>query len=121
MSLNRIILIGNLAHDPELRYTASGVAQGHCTIAVDRPTGKDKEKETDWIPLTAWRETAEFLNRNGAKGRLVAVEGRLQIRKWKDSEGQPRKTAEVVVDNVKFLDSRRENSAEDSFEDSDGT
>ena len=108
--LNRIIIMGRLARDPELRHTQTGTAVASFRVAVDRDF-KDKttgEKATDWIDVVAWRNTAEFVSRYLTKGRLVVVEGRLQIRDWNDKEGNKRTTAEVVADNVYFADSKRD-------------
>lgn len=103
--LNRIILIGRLTRDPELRYTTNGIAVAHMTIAVDRPQfNKDREKETDFIDIVAWQKLAETCANNLGKGRLIAVEGRLQIRSYDDKQGIRRKTADVVADSIRFLD-----------------
>ena len=88
--------------------TPSGVPVTSVTLAVDRDFGKDGNKETDWIDVVAWRETAKFLADHFAKGRMAVVSGRLQIRKWQDKDGNKRKTAEVVVDNVYFGDSKKD-------------
>ncbi|MEW6183261.1 MAG: single-stranded DNA-binding protein [Bacillota bacterium] len=107
--LNRIILIGRLVRDPELRYTPGGAAVASFTIAVDRPfLGKQGEKQTDFIDIVVWQKQAEICHRNLTKGRLVAVEGRLQVRSYADSQGVRRKAAEVVADAVRFLDRPRE-------------
>ena len=92
--LNKIILMGRLTRDPELRRTQSG------------------EKETDFIDVVAWRSTAEFVSKYFAKGRMAVVEGRLQIRDWTDREGGKRRSAEVVADNVYFGDSKRDSGGE---------
>lgn len=103
--LNRIILIGRLTRDPELRYTPSGVPVASFSVAVDRPfTNQQGERETDFIDVVVWRKLADLCGQYLAKGRLVALEGRLQIRSYETQEGQRRKVAEVVADNVKFLD-----------------
>ncbi len=103
--LNRIILIGRLVRDPELRYTPAGVANCTFSLAVDRPFVNQKgERETDFIDIVIWRKLAETCASHLNKGRLVAVEGRLQIRPIDTAEGQRRKIAEVVADNVRFLD-----------------
>lgn len=103
--LNKIILIGRLVRDPELKYTTNGVAVTKFTLAVDRPQfNKDREKETDFIDIIVWQKLAEVCANNLGKGRLVAVEGRLQIRSYDDSQGIRRKAAEVVAETVKFLD-----------------
>ncbi|MGQ9512241.1 single-stranded DNA-binding protein [Thermodesulfitimonas sp.] len=107
--LNRIILIGRLVRDPELRYTPSGTAVAGFTIAVDRPfSGRQGERQTDFIDIVVWQKQAEVCHRNLSKGRLVAVEGRLQIRSYEDNQGIRRKAAEVVADTVRFLDRPRE-------------
>jgi single-strand DNA-binding protein len=117
--LNKIILIGRLVQDPELRYTpAGGVAVANFTLAVDRPFVNQKgERETDFIRIVTWRKLAETCANNLSKGRLVAVEGRLQIRSYDDREGIRRTAAEVVAGNVHFLDSRKD-SGPSSFEES---
>jgi single-strand DNA-binding protein len=103
--LNRIILIGRLATDPELKFTPSGVAVCSFRIAVDRPyTSQSGQRETDFITVKVWREQGERVANWMAKGRLVAVEGRLEIRAWTAQDGTKRSTAEVVADNVRFLD-----------------
>ena len=107
--LNRIIIMGRLARDPELRRTQSGVPVASFRLAVDRDF-KDKstgERSTDWIDVVAWRATAEFVSRFFTKGRLAVVEGRLQMRDWTDKDGNKRRSAEVVVDNMYFGESKR--------------
>ena len=109
--LNRIILAGRLTKDPELRHTETGTSVASFTLAVDRDM-KNKatgERATDWIDVVAWSHTAEFVSRYFTKGRMAVVEGRLQIRDWTDKEGNKRRTAEVVADNIYFGDSKREN------------
>ena len=108
--LNRIILIGRLVADPQLRYTQNGTAVANFRIAVDRPfTNQQGERETDFIDIVTWRRLAEVCANNLTKGRLVGVEGRLQVREY-EYEGQRRRQAEVVADNVQFLDRPREGS-----------
>lgn len=106
--LNKIIVMGRLTRDPELRRTGSGTAVTSFTLAVDRDF-KDQSgnKETDFIDVVAWRNTAEFVSKYFTKGRMAVVEGRLQIRDWQDKDGGKRRTAEVVADNVYFGDSRQ--------------
>lgn len=108
--LNHIDIMGRLTRDPELRRTASGISCVSFTIAVDRDySGKDGgEKETDFIDCVAWRQTGEFVANHFTKGRMAVVSGRLQIRNWTDKEGNKRRTAEVVADNVYFGDSKKE-------------
>ena len=108
--LNHITLMGRLTRDPELRHTGSGIPCANFTIAVDRDFGKNEngEKETDFIECVAWRNTGEFVSKYFSKGRMAVVSGRLQIRSWTDKEGNKRKTAEVVADQVYFGDSKRD-------------
>ena len=109
--LNKVLIMGRLARDPELRRTQTGTAVASFTLAVDRDM-KNKatgERATDWIDVVAWSHTAEFVSRYFTKGRMAVVEGRLQIRDWIDKEGNKRRTAEVVADNIYFGDSKREN------------
>ena len=106
--LNRVILIGRLTADPELRYTPSGLPVASFRIAVDRPKGQSGEKQTDFINIVAWRQQAEFAANYLNKGRLVSIEGRLQIRQWTTQDGQRRTTAEVICDRVQALERRRE-------------
>jgi len=113
--LNRVILIGNLANDPELKYTPSGIAVSTFRVAVSRPfTNAQGEREADFIDVVAWRQTAEFAANYLGKGRLVAVEGRLQIRSYQAQDGSRRRAAEVVVDTLKALGRPREGGAEGS-------
>lgn len=108
--LNHIVIMGRLPRDPELRRTQNGTAVASFTLAVDRDF-KDKatgEKATDFIDVVAWRNTAEFVSRYFSKGRMAVVEGRLQIRDWTDKDGNKRRSAEVIADNVYFGDSKRD-------------
>ncbi len=108
--LNHITVMGRLVRDPELRTTQSGLAVASFTVAVDRDfASKDtKEKETDFIDVVAWRQTAEFVSKYFTKGMMAVVSGRLQIREWQDKEGNKRKTAEIIADNVYFGESKRQ-------------
>ena len=107
--LNKIILMGRLTRDPELRRTQSGTAVTSFSLAVDRDfKSQSGEKETDFIDIVAWRNTAEFVSKYFTKGRMAVVEGRLQIRSYTDKDGNNRRAAEVVADNVYFGDSKRE-------------
>ena len=111
--LNKVILIGRLANDPELKYTPSGIAVTTFRIAVDRPISAEarqqgKEKEADFIDIVAWRQAAEFASNYLGKGRLVAVDGRLQIRQYVAQDGTNRRVAEVVVDQLKSLERPRD-------------
>ncbi len=115
--LNRIIIMGRLARDPELRHTQAGVPVASFRLAVDRDF-RDKstgERGTDWIDVVAWRQTAEFVSRYFTRGRMAVVEGRLQMRDWTDKEGNRRTSAEVVADSVYFGDTRREGGDNTSY------
>ena len=109
--LNHITIMGRLTRDPELRRTGSGIAVASFTVAVDRDFGgrDGGEKETDFIDCVAWRQTGEFVSKYFTKGRMIVVSGRLQIRSWNDKDGNKRRTAEVVADNVYFGESKRSN------------
>lgn len=102
--LNRVVLIGRLTRDPELRYTPNGVAVTTFSLAVDRDRKNAQgEKETDFINIVTWRQLAELCANYLSKGKLAAVDGRLQIRSYEGQDGQRRTIAEVVADNVRFL------------------
>ena len=108
--LNKIFIMGRLTRDPELRRTQTGTPVASFSLAVDRDF-KDRntgERATDFIDVVAWRQTGEFVSRYFTKGRMAVVEGRLQMRDWTDKEGNKRRSAEVVADNVYFGDSRRD-------------
>ena len=107
--LNRIIVMGRMTRDPELRRTNSGTAVACFSLAVDRDfKSQSGEKETDFIDSVAWRNTAEFVSKYFTKGRMAVVEGRLQLRDWTDKDGNKRRTAEIVADSVYFGDSKRD-------------
>lgn len=109
--LNKIILMGRLTRDPELRRTQSGTAVASFTLAVDRDyKPQEGERETDFIDIVAWRGTGEFVSKYFSKGRMAVVEGRLQVRDWTDKDGNKRRSTEVVADNVYFGDSKRPES-----------
>ena len=108
--LNKIFIMGRLTRDPELRHTQTGTPVASFTLACDRDF-KDKstgERTADFIDVVAWRQTGEFVSRYFTKGRMAVVEGRLQNREWTDKEGNKRRSAEVVADNVYFADSKRD-------------
>lgn len=112
--LNKIIIMGRLGKNPELRHTQQGTPVASFSLAVDRDF-KDKntgERVTDWIDVVAWRQTGEFVSRYFTKGRVAVVEGRLQMRDWTDRDGNKRRSAEVVADNVYFGDSKRDGDGE---------
>jgi single-strand DNA-binding protein len=107
--LNDITLLGRLTRDPELRRTGSGIAVANFIVAVERDfAGPNKEKETDYIDCVAWRNTGEFVNKYFRKGSMIAVKGRLEIRKWTDKDGNSRKSAEVNVENAYFGGSKND-------------
>ena len=107
--LNKVFIMGRLTRDPELRRTQSGTAVTSFSLAVDRDfKSQSGEKETDFIDVVAWRTTAEFVSKYFTKGRMAVVEGRLQIRDWKDKDGNNRRSAEVIADNIYFGDSKRD-------------
>ena len=111
--LNRIIIMGRLTRDPELRRTGSGTPVTSFSLAVDRDfKSQSGEKETDFIDVVVWRSTAEFVSKYFTKGRMAVVEGRLQIRDWTDRDGGKRRSAEVVADNVYFGDSKRDSAGD---------
>lgn len=115
--LNHIVLMGRLTRDPELRRTGSGIPVASFSLAVDRDFGSNREtgeKETDFIDIVAWRSTAEFVSKYFTKGRMAVVSGRLQIRSWQDKDGNKRRSAEVVADNVYFGDSKRDGGFDQS-------
>lgn len=113
--LNHITIQGRLTRDPELRRTGAGVAVASFTVAVDRDFATNGEKETDFIDCVAWRQTGEFVSKYFSKGRMIVVSGRLQIRSWNDKDGNKRRTAEVVADNVYFGDSKNDNASQDNY------
>ena len=114
--LNHIVLMGRLTRDPELRYTQSQIPVATFRLAVDRDFGRGEEKQTDFIDCVAWRQTGEFVSKYFQKGSMAVVSGRLQMRDWTDKDGNKRTTAEVVVDNVYFGESkRRDGDPRDSY------
>ena len=117
MSLNKSIVMGRLTKDVEMRHTQTGTAVASFTLAVDRDfKAKDGTKETDWIDVVAWRNTAEFVGKYFSKGRMAIVEGRLQTRNYEDKNGNKRKVVELMADNVYFGDSKSENKNADPLD-----
>ena len=115
--LNKIIIMGRLTRDPELRRTGSGTAVTSFSLACDRDfKSRSGDKETDFIEVVAWKNTAEFVSKYFGKGRMAVVDGRLQIRDWTDKDGGKRRSAEVVADNVYFADSKRSESNDNQKE-----
>lgn len=115
--LNHIFIMGRLTRDPELRRTGSGLTVASFTVAVDRdwPNKETGEKETDFIDCVAWRQTGEFVSKYFTKGSMIVVAGRLQIRPWVDKDGNKRKSAEIVVENVYFGESKKKETFADPF------
>ena len=115
--LNHIVVMGRLTRDPELRRTGSGVAVTSFNVAVDRDFSNKEsgERETDFIDCVAWRSTGEFVSKYFQKGSMAVVSGRLQIRNWTDKEGNKRRSAEIVADNVYFGSSKRDDASNGSY------
>ena len=115
--LNHITIMGRLVRDPELRRTGSGIAVTSFTVAVDRDYGgrDGSERKTDFINCVAWRQTGEFVSKYFTKGRMIVVDGRLEMRDWTDREGNKRTSAEINVDNAYFGDSKRDGDNGGSF------
>lgn len=119
--LNRIIIMGRMTKDPELRRTNSGTAVASFTLAVDRDMkNQDGSRSTDFIDCVAWKGAAEFVSKYFGKGRMAVVDGRLQMRDWTDRDGNKRRTAEVVVSSIYFGDSKKESSEQEFREIDDG-
>ena len=111
--MNKVILMGRLTRDVEMRQTPNGVSLARFSIAVNRRfAGKDAQQQADFINCVAWRQTAEFVNKYFTKGSMAVVSGRLQIRDWTDRDGGKRRSAEVVVDNIYFGESKRRDSGD---------
>lgn len=120
--LNHIVIQGRLTRDPELRRTGSGLAVTSFSVAVERdwPNKDTGEKETDFIDCVAWRQTGEFVSKWFAKGGMIVVSGRLQIKKWVDNNGVKRHSPEIVVDNVYFGESKKDRDAREEKEKNSG-
>ena len=115
--LNHIVIMGRLTRDPELRRTGSGIAVASFTVAVDRDFGgrDGGEKETDFIDCVSWRQTGEFVSKYFTKGRMIVVSGRLQIRSWNDKDGNKRRSAEVIAENIHFGGGKREDQGGNAY------
>ena len=115
--LNHIVIMGRLTRAPELRRTGSGIAVASVSVAVDRDIANKEsgERETDFIDCVAWRGTGEFVSKYFQKGCMIVVSGRLQIRSWTDKDGNKRRSAEIVADNVYFGSSRRDDASNGSY------
>ena len=111
--LNKVVIMGRFTKDPELRRTGSGTAVTSFSLACDRDfKSQSGEKETDFIEVVAWKNTAEFVSKYFSKGRMAVVDGRLQIRDWTDKDGGKRRSAEVIAENVYFGDSKHEGQSQ---------
>ena len=122
--LNRIVLMGRIVRNPELRHATTGTEVANFTLAVDRDFKGPDSREADFIDCVAWGHTATFIERFFTKGRMAVVSGRLQIRAWTDKQGNKRNSAEVVADSVYFRASKREAApaaAPEQFEELDDT
>lgn len=113
--MNKVILVGRLAQDPEVRYTQTGKAVASFSIAVNRFGGGGQKEQTDFIPIVAWEKLAETCGNNLTKGQRVLVDGRLQIRSYETNDGQKRRVAEVVAQTIEFLE-RKQGSPEEKGE-----
>ena len=111
--MNKVILIGRLVKDPEMRYTQSGKGVCSFTLAVDRRFSKEGQQTADFIPIVAWNKLAEIVGDNLTKGRRISVEGRMQVRNYDAQDGTKRYVTEVIADEVEFLDSKRDGQARD--------
>lgn len=110
--MNHITLIGRMTKDPELRYTQSNVPVASFTLAVERDIKSNGEKQTDFIPCVSWRQAAEFVSKYFKKGSMAAVSGRLQMRDWTDNDGNKRRVAEVVTENIYFCEKKEAQNGE---------
>ena len=117
--MNRVILVGRLAQDPEVRYTAAGKAVASFSLAVSRRVGQGQE-QTDFIPVVCWEKLGEIVGNNLNKGRRILAEGRLQIRSYETQDGSKRRVAEVVAQNVEFLDSKNGNAPKEDANNQNG-
>ncbi len=104
--MNKVILVGRLARDPDVRYTQSGKATASFALAVNRRAGQGKEQQADFIPIVAWEKLAEIAGNNLIKGSQILVEGRMQVRNYEDKNGQKRYVTEVIAQNIEFLGSK---------------
>ena len=112
MSMNRVVLIGRITKDLEKKTTQSGVSVLNTTIVVDRDYKQGDEKITDFVDLVMWRHNADYIEKYASKGALIAIEGKLQSRKWQDNDGNNRINWEVQCDNVQIVSSKRDGSAQ---------
>ena len=108
--MNKSILKGRLARDPEVRYTQSGKAVASFTIAMDRPHKQDAQQQADFLPCVAWEKTAEIIGNNCTKGQEILVEGRMQVRSYEAQDGSKRYVTECVINNMEFCGSKQNNA-----------
>ena len=113
--INKVILVGRLAQDPEVRYTESGKAVASFNLAVNRIVGKGQHPEADFIPIVAWEKLAEIIGNSLLKGQRVLIEGRLQIRSYEANDGQKRRVSEVVAKNMEFLERKKQEEDNHGF------
>ena len=114
--MNKVILVGNLARDPEMRQTPNGVSVARFSVAVSRRFSKDGQQQTDFIECVAWRQQAEFIGKYFRKGRMIAIEGNLRTRTYDDKNGTKHYVTEVYVDNVSFTGEKSENGYNNSYQ-----
>lgn len=112
--LNKVILMGRLTRDPEIRYTQNNTPVASYSIAVDRNYSKDQDKQTDFIDIVSWNKSAEFVSKWFKKGSLIVVVGRLQVRKWQDKDGNNRISYEVISEEVSFGGSKNDSDSSGS-------
>ena len=113
--MNEVILVGRLAKDPEVRYTQNGKAVASFNLAVNRIVRKGQHQEADFIPIVAWEKLAEICGNNLTKGQRVLIEGRLQIRSYEANDGQKRRVAEVIAQNMEFLERKKQQEDNHGF------
>lgn len=110
-NLNKVFLIGRLTADPELRHTTNDIAVASFSVAVNRRARSGEQPQADFIDIVAWRQQAEFVSRFFKKGSAIFVSGSLQLRTWKDNQGNNRRTFEVVADDLQFVESRKDSQS----------
>ena len=121
MSFNKVILMGRLTSDPELKQSANGVAVTSFSLAVDRRLSKDGERKCDFITIVAWRQTAEFIHKYFRKGSAMLVCGEIQTRSWEDSNGNKRYATEVVASEVTFCEAKRDSEGNNASQNQNAT
>ena len=114
MAFNLVVLTGRLTADPELRYTANNTPVTSFSIAVDRRAKQGEERQADFIPIVAWKQTAEFVSKYFQKGSMIGIEGTIQMRQYRDKEGAKRTAFEVIANNVQFVESKKQENTRPS-------